>query len=61
LIDEEVARFLREADERATELLTKNRAALDKLVDMLLQRETVDGPDVRAIVDGETPFGKAAS
>jgi cell division protease FtsH len=62
LIDEEVARFLREADERATTLLNENRRALDRLVDLLLHRETVGGDEVKAVVDGRgTPFGKAAS
>ena len=48
LIDEEVARLLREAEQRATRLLTEHRAALDRVVDLLLERETIDGRDVEA-------------
>ena len=50
LIDEEVARLLREAEQRATRLLTEHRAALDRVVDLLLERETIDGRDVEAAV-----------
>jgi cell division protease FtsH len=50
LIDEEVARLLREAEQRATRLLTDHRAALDRVVELLLERETIDGSDVEAAV-----------
>jgi cell division protease FtsH len=46
VIDEEVAKLLRQAEERAVELLKTHRPELDALVDLLLQRETVDGSDV---------------
>jgi cell division protease FtsH len=39
IIDEEVARILREADERAYELLKSHRHMMDRLVEVLLQRE----------------------
>jgi ATP-dependent metalloprotease FtsH len=39
IIDEEVQRILREADERAYNLLQANRDKLDRLVEALLQRE----------------------
>jgi cell division protease FtsH len=45
-IDGEVARLLRQAEERATELLRAHRPALDALADLLLEHETVDGSDV---------------
>ena len=45
-IDREVSRLLREAEERAIELLKTHRAELDALVGELLERETVDGSDV---------------
>jgi cell division protease FtsH len=45
-IDGEVARLLRQAEERAVELLKIHRSELDALVDLLLVRETVDGSDV---------------
>ncbi len=46
VIDEEVSRLLSEAEERATSLLTEHRDALDRLVDVLIERETVDGSEV---------------
>jgi cell division protease FtsH len=52
LIDAEVERLLKEADERAAELLRSRRPALDEVVDLLLERETIDGEDLMAIVGG---------
>jgi len=45
-IDKEVSRLLREAEQRATELLKANRPQLDALVSLLLEMETVDGSEV---------------
>jgi cell division protease FtsH len=45
-IDSEVSKLLRQAEERAVDLLKTHRAELDALVNLLLQRETVDGNDV---------------
>src|SRR4249920_123215 len=45
-IDREVSRLLREAEERATELLTDHRSVLDALTNLLLESETVDGSEV---------------
>ena len=49
-IDQEVARLLREAEETATGLLRGNRDTLDRVVSLLLERETIDGADLAAIV-----------
>jgi cell division protease FtsH len=45
-IDEEVSRLLREAEERAVNLLKEQRSVLDSLVSALLEMETVDGSEV---------------
>ncbi|HEY0938260.1 MAG TPA: ATP-dependent zinc metalloprotease FtsH [Trebonia sp.] len=45
-IDGEVSKLLRQAEERAVELLKSHRPELDSLVALLLERETVDGTDV---------------
>ena len=45
-IDREVSQLLRQAEERATELLKEHRSQLDSLVSLLLEKETVDGSDV---------------
>jgi cell division protease FtsH len=55
VIDEEVGRLLREAEQRALSLLTERRDALDRLVDVLLERETIDGADVDAALRWPTP------
>jgi cell division protease FtsH len=52
LIDAEVERLLKEAGERAAELLRSRRTALDEVVGLLLERETIDGEDIMAIVGG---------
>ncbi len=52
VIDEEVAGLLREAEQRALDLLGHHRNALERLVAELLVRETVDGDTVRAAVAG---------
>src|SRR5215472_1688051 len=45
-IDKEVSNLLRQAEERAIELLKAHREELDSLVSLLLEVETVDGTDV---------------
>jgi cell division protease FtsH len=46
---------LREAEQRALKLLTERRDALDRLIDVLLERETIDGADVDAALRSPTP------
>ncbi|HXQ63097.1 MAG TPA: ATP-dependent zinc metalloprotease FtsH [Acidimicrobiales bacterium] len=50
VVDEEVSRLLVEAEQRATALLTGNRRALDSVIALLLERETIDGDELRAVV-----------
>jgi len=45
-----VARLLREAEATAIALLRGNRATLDRVIGLLLERETIDGSDLAAIV-----------
>jgi cell division protease FtsH len=51
LIDEEVSRLLRDAELRATELLSSHRHTLDQLVELLLQKEVLDGKVVYELAD----------
>ncbi len=60
IIDGEVSKLLRGAEDRAVALLRDNRAKLDRLVDLLLERETVDGSDVYAIAEVEPPTRTSA-
>ncbi|HZQ79643.1 MAG TPA: ATP-dependent zinc metalloprotease FtsH [Acidimicrobiia bacterium] len=48
VMDEEVSRLLRHAEQRALNMLTQHRDGLDRLIDTLLERETIDGADVDA-------------
>jgi cell division protease FtsH len=50
VIDQEVAKLLREAEDRAAVLLSEHRDALDRLTELLLERETVDGTDVDGVL-----------
>ncbi|MGW5482460.1 ATP-dependent zinc metalloprotease FtsH [Streptomyces sp. NPDC004008] len=53
IIDQEAARLLREAEERATGLLRDHRRALDGLSELLVVRETVDGSAVLDVLRQE--------
>jgi cell division protease FtsH len=58
LIDEEVARILREQEDRARALITKHRRGLDLVAQALLERETVEGSEVaRLVQEGLSPNG----
>jgi len=54
-VDAEVARLLREAEQRATGLLRDHRDALARLVELLLDQETVDGAAVYELVGVAAP------
>jgi cell division protease FtsH len=54
-IDAEVARLLREAEETAVGLIRAHRTELHALVELLLDRETVDGAEVYRIAGRPVP------
>jgi cell division protease FtsH len=54
-IDTEVSRMLRQAEERAIGILTEHRDVLDKVVQHLLDKETIDGAEVYALADRPVP------
>jgi cell division protease FtsH len=56
VFDREVAALLREAERRAVTLLTDRRDALNRLTDLLLERETVDGADVDTALNPPPPI-----
>jgi cell division protease FtsH len=58
VIDREVAALLRDAEQRAVTLLTDRRDDLDRLTELLLERETIDGTDVDMII-GRVPESPA--
>jgi cell division protease FtsH len=55
IIDAEVARLLREAEQTAVSLIRSHRAELGQLVHLLLETETVDGKEVYRIVGKSVP------
>ena len=57
LIDEEVSRLLKEADERATAILEEHREVLDQVTNLLIEREMVDGAQVYALAGRPVPKG----
>ena len=52
-IDVEVQRIMREAHERAEQILAARRDQLDLMAKVLLERETVEGDAVAALLDNE--------
>jgi cell division protease FtsH len=60
VIDEEVSRLLTEAEQRATAVLTSHRAALDAVIALLLERETIDGEELKAVVAASSTPGPTA-
>jgi cell division protease FtsH len=59
-IDAEVSKLLRQAEVRSVDLLRSHREDLDALVNLLLERETVDGSDVYRLA-GRPDRSKAPS
>ena len=67
-IDDEVERIMREAHGRARQVLDERRAQMDTMARVLLERETVEGAAVDALLDNtwdayaasEEPSGEAA-
>ena len=51
VIDEEVERFLREAEQRCRDLLREHRNALDLVARALLEHETIDGSEVARLIE----------
>jgi cell division protease FtsH len=56
VVDEEVARILREQEARATSVLREHRAGLEAVAAALLEFETVDGAEIARLVD--TAYGR---
>jgi cell division protease FtsH len=51
-IDEEVRRLVDHAYQTARKVITENRDRLDQLVKILLEEETIEGEDLKRILDG---------
>jgi cell division protease FtsH len=53
-IDKEVRRILDKAYAMAKDIITNNKSSLDRIARKLLERETLDGPEVNQIIVEET-------
>ena len=51
VIDQEVERILREQEDRCRDLLREHRAGLDLVAAALIEQETIDGDEVRRLVN----------
>ena len=49
-IDKEIDRLLKEALDRATEIIAKQRSAMDKIVAVLLEKETIEKEDFEKLL-----------
>jgi cell division protease FtsH len=52
-IDEEVTRMLRDCYDEAKRTLVDGRAALDRIAEGLLERETLEGADLKLLIAGQ--------
>jgi cell division protease FtsH len=59
-LDEEVRALVGDAHNRAREILASRREVLDRLAHALLEKETLEGDELRAIV-GEAPIKNEAA
>jgi cell division protease FtsH len=59
-IDAEVSRLLVQAERRAVEILKAHRDVLDKLAQLLVTEETVDGSEIYALAGRPEPEGGAS-
>ena len=53
IIDEEVQRIIKEAHDRAVQILTERSDQLDLMANVLLERETVEGEALQALLDND--------
>ncbi|RDI60479.1 ATP-dependent zinc metalloprotease FtsH [Nocardia pseudobrasiliensis] len=60
-IDADVSRLLREAENRALDLIESHRDALQRLVTRLLEHETVDGTEVYTLLGVAVPADRSGS
>ncbi|MHB8377847.1 MAG: ATP-dependent zinc metalloprotease FtsH [Dehalococcoidia bacterium] len=60
-IDEEVRRLVDHAYQTARQIITGNKDRMDKLVSILLEEETIEGDDLRRILDGLDKESPSAS
>ncbi|GIU85319.1 MAG: hypothetical protein KatS3mg008_2094 [Acidimicrobiales bacterium] len=60
VIDEEVERILREQEDRAERVIRERRKALDLIARSLVEHETIDGAELRRLIELASPDEKPA-
>ncbi len=50
MIDDEVSKLVEQAYQRAKDVLVGNRSILDKLAEMLVEKETVDSEELQDLL-----------
>ena len=53
-IDDEIRRIVEAAHQRAKDLLTEHRWALETISEILVKRETIEKPQFEALLDGQS-------
>jgi cell division protease FtsH len=54
-IDEEVRRFIDESMDKVRQILAARKAALEAISQRLIERETIDGPELKQIIEESSP------
>jgi cell division protease FtsH len=60
LVDEEVAGLVNDAHARAGEIITRHRGFLDRMADLLMKVEVIDGDDLKDYFEGRRDIPSAA-
>lgn len=60
MIDEEVAKTIEEATNRAEQVIVKNKAKMKEIADRLIKEETIEGPDFSELMGEPRPPSKSA-
>nr|QCI08403.1 Cell division protein FTSH [Ptilothamnion sphaericum] len=55
-IDRQIQNIIQECHSKTLEIIKNNRVIIDKLVDLLIEKETIDGEELRKIVNEYTPI-----
>ena len=53
MIDEEIAKIIRNAQKKSAEILNENQGLLHNMAKSLLKHETIDAKDIQKLLDGK--------
>lgn len=54
-IDQQIQSIVKECHKKTTQIIRDNRVVIDRLVDLLIERETINGEEFRQIINEYTP------